>query len=565
MRQHIYILLLLSLSATSGFGAYAAESLSPKRIEVVFGYENIGRWEQQFTEAVSQIFLNDSRVVFSAVYLPLDTQEPTSFTLFSTFELTRFSEVDAVIAVRPQASTFVNQWRDTLFPSIPRLYVAPSSEVMTAVLASETDAFLPSVVETATRETLELLPRLLPDLEHIYILSGDSATDTAYLTRIQSVIQELGLQQTIHYLVGLTPSEVSTELNIAPLNTAAVFTPYSKDRTGQLFRTDDVVDIVSEQVDKPLFGIFDGSRNSSIVGGSITSATRTGKEAAEVMLALLFDDTPQPPTVLEITGSYFFDAIQLDRFGIDRDLLPEGSEVINDSPGLLQQYWWQFTLGGAVFLIQLFFIAALGRSLRRRNEAERIAHAVNEQLRRSQKMEAVGQLTGGIAHDFNNILAIIMGSLELVQLGVSGDKKLLSDVDRALEGATRGASLINKLLGFSRVQINETSPTSLNQLIENMDDLLVKSLTVSIKIETQLDAKLRLVNVDVGDLEGAILNLALNARDAMPSGGKLTIETANKLLDADFVKSQPEARIGEYAMLSVRDAVGTRYWDWYDA
>jgi len=178
---------------------------------------------------------------------------------------------------------------------------------------------------------------------------------------------------------------------------------------------------------------------------------------------------------------------------------------------------------------------------------------LNKQLRRSQKMEAVGQLTGGIAHDFNNILAIIMGNLELVQHEASGDIRILAGVDRALKGAARGTVLIDKLLGFSREHTNETSPTSVNQLVENMDDLLVKSLTVSIEIETQLDAKLWSVNVDKGDMEGAILNLALNARDAMPEGGRLIIETANKLLDADFVRSQPEAKIGEYAMLSVSD------------
>jgi CheY-like chemotaxis protein len=143
--------------------------------------------------------------------------------------------------------------------------------------------------------------------------------------------------------------------------------------------------------------------------------------------------------------------------------------------------------------------------------------------------------------------------LEFVKQAVSADEEVLSDVNRALDGVARGTALIDKLLGFSRVQSNETSPTSVNQLIENMDDMLVKSLMVSIKIETQLDAKLWSVNVDAGDLEGAILNLALNARDAMPYGGRLTIETANKVLDADFVRKQPEARIGDYAMLSLSD------------
>jgi len=672
MLQPLCMLFLLLVAVTLSVDVYAADSPPAKSIRVVFGYENIGRWEQELTEEIAQVLLEDKRVIFHTEYVHLDVEDPSSYALFSMLEQARPNEADAIIAVRSQASSFLNQWRDTFFPGIPILFLAPGSEMIKGDLGSEIDAIMPSALEAAARDTLELLPKLLPDLEHIYILSGAGASDASYLKRIQSVIQEVGLQQTIHYLVGLTPSEVSAELNLAPKNTAAVFGLYGKDRTGRLFRTNDVVQFVSGQTDKPLFGLITSILDRGVVGGSMTSAGLYGRKAAELTLALLFDDTLT--SNLETPTNYHFNAVQLERFGIDSDLLPEGSEVINAKRGVLQLYWMQFFLGGMVFIIQLLFIVALWQSLRRRNkaemerehsiavmqEAQRIAHvgswqidlasnhvawtaelyymqgldprvsppdytehsklftadswvrlstsqactiesgnpyelelemirpdgthgwmfakgevvrdasgsivglrgtaldtterhAINEQLRRSQKMEAVGQLTGGIAHDFNNILAIIMGNLEFVKQAVSADEEVLSDVNRALDGVARGTALIDKLLGFSRVQSNETSPTSVNQLIENMDDMLVKSLMVSIKIETQLDAKLWSVNVDAGDLEGAILNLALNARDAMPYGGRLTIETANKVLDADFVRKQPEARIGDYAMLSLSD------------
>jgi len=671
MRQFIHILLLL-LSATLGFSVYGAESSPPKKVQVIFGYENIGRWEQRFTEAISQVFLDDPRVIFNVDYLPLDVQDPNSFTFFSVFKQIRPNNVDAVIAVRPQSSAFVNRWKDTFFRGIPRIYVAPGDDVVPDTLEANLDVLVPSAVDTAARETFEVLPKLLPNLEHIYVLAGDSSVDIRYLERIRGVIEVANLQQTIHYLIALTPDEVIAELNAAPQNTAAVFAPYSKDRTGQLFRTSDVVSIVSGQIDKPLFGLFDGLHDSGIVGGSMTSATLYGRKAAEQALSSLFDEAP--PGSLEIPTTYFFDAKQLDRFGIDRERLPDGSEVANTDPSLLQQYWWLLALGGTALVIQLFLIMALGQALRRRNkaeaeredsiavmhEAQRIArvgswqldlasnqltwtrelysmhgldpqfsppnfkelsklftpeswerlstslsqaiesgkpyelelemvkpdgkqgwmlakgevlrdargsivglrgtamdtterNAINEQLRRSQKMEAVGQLTGGIAHDFNNILGVVAGNLELIQIGVADNKEILECVDEALDGTSRGAALIDRLLGFSRAQPKETSLVSVNQLIENMNDLLEKSLTVSIKIETYLDAKLWPVNVDGGDLEDAILNLALNARDAMPNSGKLSIETANKILDEDFVKNQPEARVGEYAMLSVSD------------
>jgi signal transduction histidine kinase len=671
MRQPIYLLLLL-VSAMSVFGVYAANTPAPKRVRIIFGYENIGQWEQEFTAAIAQVLVADPRVTFYTEYITLNVEDPTSYNLFSAIEQIRPADADAIITVRPEASTFVNQWKDTFFPSLPIVYVAPDNNIVTGDLSPEIEFIVPSGFETSVRDTLEFLPKVLLGLEHIYIFSGDSAADASYLARIQSVIQEAGLPQTIHYLVGLMPSEISAALNVAPENTAAVFGLYTRDKTGQQLRTGEVVNFVSGQTDIPLFGLFVSTLNSGITGVNVTSPAAYAKRTADLTLALLFDN--RPPTDSEIPTRFFFNAAQLDHFGIDRDLLPEGSEVTNDNPSLFQQYRWQFALGGTVFMIQLVFIMALWRSLRRRNkaeaererssaamiEAQRIAHvgswqldlvssqvtwtpelylmqgldpdspppdyteysklftpaswerlsssmshtiesgnpyeleletvkpdgkhgwmlakgevvrdergsitgvrgtaldtserhAINEQLRRSQKMEAVGQLTGGIAHDFNNILAIIMGNLELIQLGAAGDKKILSGVDRALKGATRGAVLIDKLLGFSRIHINEMSPTSVNQSVENMDGLLTKSLMVSIEVETQLAPDLWSVNVDAGDLEDAILNLVLNARDAMPDGGRLSIGTENKVLDADFVRMQPESRIGDYAMLSIID------------
>jgi ligand-binding sensor domain-containing protein/signal transduction histidine kinase/CheY-like chemotaxis protein len=179
---------------------------------------------------------------------------------------------------------------------------------------------------------------------------------------------------------------------------------------------------------------------------------------------------------------------------------------------------------------------------------------IHEQLRRSQKMEAIGQLAGGIAHDFNNLLGIIMGNLDLLKMGMGSDEKALNRIDSALKGASRGAEITKKLLGFSRVNAYGASLTSVNLFIENIEELLRKSLTVAINIENHLAFDLWPVNVDVGDLEDAILNLALNARDALLGAGSLVIETSNKVLDEDFVRLNPEGKIGEYVMLSFSDS-----------
>ena len=178
---------------------------------------------------------------------------------------------------------------------------------------------------------------------------------------------------------------------------------------------------------------------------------------------------------------------------------------------------------------------------------------LESQLRQSQKMDAIGHLTGGIAHDFNNILGIVMGNLELLQSQVAGNAKALKSVKSALKGAERGASLTKKLLGFSRESADEVKLTNLNEFIETLHGLIAKSLTPSIRVEQHLAGDLWPANIDPGDFEDVLLNLSLNARDAMPDGGTLVIETANKTLDEDYVRRNPKARAGEFVMISVSD------------
>ncbi|MCW9033427.1 MAG: PAS domain S-box protein [Rhodospirillales bacterium] len=195
---------------------------------------------------------------------------------------------------------------------------------------------------------------------------------------------------------------------------------------------------------------------------------------------------------------------------------------------------------------KLIGVLGVGRDITKRKMLE-------DQVRRSQKMEAVGYLTGGIAHDFNNILGIIMGNLELLQRMVSKDEKALKRVEKALGGAERGANITKKLLGFSRKLPQESHLISPNDFIENLEELIAKSLTASIKIETYLSKNLWSVSIDPSDFEDAILNLSLNARDAMPKGGTLTFETANKVLDDDFTQSNPGSKPGDHVMISVTD------------
>ncbi|MFC6746188.1 GAF domain-containing protein [Methylobacterium persicinum] len=175
------------------------------------------------------------------------------------------------------------------------------------------------------------------------------------------------------------------------------------------------------------------------------------------------------------------------------------------------------------------------------------------QLRQSQKMEAVGQLTGGLAHDFNNMLAVIVGSLNLLQRRLDkGETDVGRYVDAALDGAGRAAALTHRLLAFSRLQPLAPVPVDANRMVADMHDLLVRTLGEDVRIETVLAAGLWKAHADPSQLENVILNLCVNARDAMPDGGRLTIETNNASIDDDYGRDH-EASPGQYVLISVSD------------
>ena len=178
---------------------------------------------------------------------------------------------------------------------------------------------------------------------------------------------------------------------------------------------------------------------------------------------------------------------------------------------------------------------------------------MEEQLRQSQKMQAVGQLTGGIAHDFNNLLAIILGNLQLLQERVSGDGKVREYLEDAIWSAKRCGELTRRLLAFARKQPLKPAVIDLNEVVRAMTDLLRRTLSAGIKIEEKLAPDLWQAFVDRGELERALVNLAVNARDAMGQSGTLTLETRNAILDEDYAEQYEEVTAGEYVLLAVTD------------
>jgi PAS domain S-box-containing protein len=178
---------------------------------------------------------------------------------------------------------------------------------------------------------------------------------------------------------------------------------------------------------------------------------------------------------------------------------------------------------------------------------------VEAQLRQAQKMEAIGQLTGGIAHDFNNLLTVVMGNLEIVSDRLPSGSEVADKVSRAYRAAGRGANLTHQLLAFSRKQALSPTRIEPGQLVSNMRDMLRVSLEEAVDLLIRSSDDLWPCRADRAQLESTILNLTINARDAMPKGGTLIIKTENVILDDDYAASHDDAEAGEYVMFSVSD------------
>ena len=204
-------------------------------------------------------------------------------------------------------------------------------------------------------------------------------------------------------------------------------------------------------------------------------------------------------------------------------------------------------LNGETYLLSIMV------DITERKEAEATQAKLEEQLRQAQKMESIGRLAGGVAHDFNNLLTVIQGYAELMQMRLASDDPLRRSAAQIQQAAESAASLTRQLLAFSRKQILAPTRLDLNELVSNLHKMLKRLIGEDILLETNLTPNLHAVLADPGQMEQVLLNLVVNARDAMPTGGRLTLETANIELDQVYLSTHLEAPLGPAVMLAVTD------------
>lgn len=245
------------------------------------------------------------------------------------------------------------------------------------------------------------------------------------------------------------------------------------------------------------------------------------------------------------------------------------NERLADADRTAQRQFWVVLFAGLLLLgIGALMVVAVRNAiseLRQSRDEARTAHtqvqeemtariSAESKVRQMQKMEAIGQITGGVAHDFNNMLAVIMSALQLarrrLERGEQGAEKF---IEAGMDGARRAAALTSRLLAFARRTPLTPSVIDVNRVLGDMSDMLRRALGEQVDLETVLAGGLWRVNADRGELEQAILNICVNARDAMPKGGKLTVESGNAFLDEKYAAANVDVTPGQYVMIAITD------------
>ncbi|VTU45892.1 Blue-light-activated protein (plasmid) [Variovorax sp. SRS16] len=245
--------------------------------------------------------------------------------------------------------------------------------------------------------------------------------------------------------------------------------------------------------------------------------------------------------------------------------IPDRALKIAETEGTFQAEGWRVRKDGKRFWAsvvidpifstdrRLLGFAKITRDITERREAAEVLKRTERALLQAQKMETIGKLTGGVAHDFNNLLQVIAGNLQLLARDVAGIEQAERRIENALAGVRRGAKLAGQLLAFGRRQTLEPKVVNLGHMVQAMAEMLQRALGEGVLVETTVDDDLWNTFADVSQVENALLNLAINARDAMEGAGKLTVEIGNATLDADYAREHDEVDAGDYVMLAVSD------------
>ena len=439
------------------------------------------------------------------------------------------SKIAVIIAADDPALQFLLDFAPDLLPTVPVVFCGVSNDTLVARA--------PRQRFTGVRELLAVGPFLdlalsLHSPRRIFVVSDDTLTSTTH----RHSVEAYGRQQRSIQMIHLDGREMTLDQILATLkrDTTArdllVTTPFTRDHTGQSFTARESLSRIAAASAAPAYSPMSIEVGQGVMASGVNAGYEHGLTTARLTAAVLHGRGPADVPIETFSWvAYQFDYWQLAKYGIDESRLPAATVIIGRPRSFYREnrpLIWMATL---FIFAQTMVIGAFTWNVVRRRKAERELARTEADLRQSQKMDAIGRLAGGIAHDFNNLLTIINGHAALLRESPEGlpSRDAEMSVDEIEKAGNQAAALTRQLLAFSRKQMLQARVVNLNAIVHDMESMLGRLIGERISLATALASDLLNLSVDPVQIQQVILNLVVNARDAMPEGGGIVLSTRN--------------------------------------
>ncbi len=536
--------LLLSLLAV------VACTAEPSGILVLMSYHRGMPWEDGVALGLQDVLAEDHELV----YVHHDVKRfPDRSRVPALIEAARglviASRPKMVIAVDDYAWDLAKQHRAELFPDLPVVFCGVNYWD-----GKDRPTWSTGVVEgTDPTATVSLALRLHPGATRLVVVNDSTETGLANRQRLDDELPAVLAGRRLEWLGHGTFAETGAALaRLDPRSDLVLAMSSNLDSAGAVRSYAQAARAIRGACPAPVYAAWDLYYDRGLVGGYLLDARIHGQRAGELARRVLAGEPPasiaidQRPSV-----RLSLDANELERFGIDQTLIPAGAEILHARVSFWTVHGPTVAIATVIILFQGATIAGLLFSMRRRRQAEQAARAAEERMRQGQRMDAIGRLSAGIAHDFNNILTAVLGHAELLGLRVKGQPDLEQHARIIVDASTRAAGTVRSLLTFARGHGAHAGACELDRLILDSVELLRHSISRHISIAC-LPGAACWVGLGADHLQQILVNLALNARDAMPDGGTLRIASRTDYLDTETA-GRLGIRPGRHAVIEVRD------------
>jgi signal transduction histidine kinase/ActR/RegA family two-component response regulator len=505
---------------------------APRGVLLIHSY-NVGyEWTDELTRGVrAGLEGHGVPIDLSVEFLDARRRGEELFPQMRTLIEERYSEKKpaVIVAADDPALQFLLEHAPDLLPSVPVVFCGVSNESLARRA--------PRGRFTGVREVMTIAPFLdlaisLHAPRRFLVVSDDTLTSTTYRQSIEAYAREQrGLQ--VLYLDGHTLSfeDVLDQLRRESRPGDLVMTsPFTRDHTGRSFPARQSLTRIAAAASVPAYSPVATQVGQGLVASGINAGFEHGLATARLVMSVVGGRAPSDIRVETFNRvGYQFDYQQLARFGVDEARIPPNAIIVGRPRSFYRENQPVIWTAAVFFLCQTAVIVALTSNVLRRRRAERELARTEADLRQSQKMDAIGRLAGGIAHDFNNLLTIINGHAALLResAGELAPRDADDSVDAIEKAGNQAAALTRQLLAFSRKQVLQARVVNLNQIIRELESMLGRLIGERIALTTELAPDLLNLSVDPGQIQQVIVNLVVNARDAMPDGGRIVIGTRN--------------------------------------